>query len=370
MDSPVGFENMNRPDYVDYDTCEPERGKMPLPKGLGILQHWIDKKSTRANGEPPKRRGPKRDSKPALTRRQELNRQAQRTHRERKELYIKALEQQVQRLKVDFTALSRERDAIAEENRQIKALLSRFKIPWATAATAATTAAEVLGEPSGIMSTGNLSSGVYSRDQALGSQAYSPHTSFSNSRMQDTVPSGSSLSNTGPAPASYHHHQGMDYNQAGIDFVLTLERPCLEHMHNLIEQASIPGGRPCGHALMASCPPDPVLATHLERPSGNHQVYLDQATQRTWDISKSELGNLFNLSKRLNLGGEITPVMAWGMIQAHPRFHEMNLVDFDDIANELLPKVKCYGFGAVLEGFEIRDAISRVFYDKPGTMQQ
>lgn len=31
------------------------------------------------DGQPPKRRGPKPDSKPALTRRQELNRQAQRS---------------------------------------------------------------------------------------------------------------------------------------------------------------------------------------------------------------------------------------------------------------------------------------------------
>lgn len=30
------------------------------------------------DGQPPKKRGPKPDSKPALTRRQELNRQAQR----------------------------------------------------------------------------------------------------------------------------------------------------------------------------------------------------------------------------------------------------------------------------------------------------
>ncbi|RSM11191.1 hypothetical protein CEP52_003103 [Fusarium oligoseptatum] len=42
-----------------------------------------DKRTTR-EGNPPKKRGPKPNSKPALTRRQELNRQAQRTHRERK----------------------------------------------------------------------------------------------------------------------------------------------------------------------------------------------------------------------------------------------------------------------------------------------
>lgn len=44
---------------------------------LGFLKTLTEKKITR-DGQQPKRRGPKPDSKPALTRRQELNRQAQR----------------------------------------------------------------------------------------------------------------------------------------------------------------------------------------------------------------------------------------------------------------------------------------------------
>lgn len=44
---------------------------------LGFLKSLTEKKTTR-DGQAPKRRGPKPDSKPALTRRQELNRQAQR----------------------------------------------------------------------------------------------------------------------------------------------------------------------------------------------------------------------------------------------------------------------------------------------------
>lgn len=47
------------------------------PLGLNFLKSLSDKKLTR-DGQPAKRRGPKPDSKPALTRRQELNRQAQR----------------------------------------------------------------------------------------------------------------------------------------------------------------------------------------------------------------------------------------------------------------------------------------------------
>ena len=52
--------------------------KSPLSSlNLGFLKGLTEKKTTR-EGNPPKRRGPKPDSKPALTRRQELNRQAQR----------------------------------------------------------------------------------------------------------------------------------------------------------------------------------------------------------------------------------------------------------------------------------------------------
>lgn len=52
--------------------------KSPLSSlNLGFLKGLTEKRTTR-EGNPPKRRGPKPDSKPALTRRQELNRQAQR----------------------------------------------------------------------------------------------------------------------------------------------------------------------------------------------------------------------------------------------------------------------------------------------------
>ena len=100
-----------------------------------------------ADGQPSKRRGPKPDSKPALTRRQELNRQAQRyvlnwiwlsarcfqiislmqisrTHRERKELYIKALEQEVLRLKETYGNICRERDTFADDNQKLRELLA------------------------------------------------------------------------------------------------------------------------------------------------------------------------------------------------------------------------------------------------------
>jgi len=78
-----------------YGSGQSDSGKSPLSMSLGFLKTLTEKKTTRGrfdvlqeaippadhyvvDGQTPKRRGPKPDSKPALTRRQELNRQAQR----------------------------------------------------------------------------------------------------------------------------------------------------------------------------------------------------------------------------------------------------------------------------------------------------
>ncbi|KAF4122572.1 BRLZ protein [Geosmithia morbida] len=77
----------------------------------------------------PKKRGPKPDSRPALTRRQELNRQAQRTHRERKELYVKSLEDEVVRLKNVYGSAAANRSQAAAENKKLRAILAKHGLP-------------------------------------------------------------------------------------------------------------------------------------------------------------------------------------------------------------------------------------------------
>lgn len=326
---------------------------------LGFLKNLTEKKNTRVDGQQPKRRGPKPDSKPALTRRQELNRQAQRTHRERKELYIKALEQEVLRLKENFSNVSRDKETLAEENRQLKQLLAQHGIPWGGTGGVD----ELVQNPS----IGYTSSGSISGSYAPGSQGYSPPPiqANSNPNFLGSASPDLSMNGHGRSTAQQQVQQGVDYDQAGIDFVLTLERPCMDHMQFLVERASEPEGDPCGHALMASCPPDPFVENNPEVPFGHGPNHMNGNAPKTWDLSKPDLANLLDLSKRLNLDGEITPVMAWGMVLAHPRFSELRTEDFENMCQELGGKVRCYGFGAVLEEFEIRDALESVFYTKP-----
>ncbi|KAH8820312.1 hypothetical protein F5884DRAFT_744672 [Xylogone sp. PMI_703] len=325
-------------------------GKSPLSMSLGFLKNLTEKKTTRADGQPPKKRGPKPDSKPALTRRQELNRQAQRTHRERKELYIKALEQEVMRLKENFSRISQDKEALAEENRQLKALLAQHGIPW--------TGTGGVEEFTAAPSAGYTSSGSISGSYAPGSQGFSPSPQQTMSQYSSPIP-GEHGHAEERSMAQQQVQQGVDYDQAGIDFVLTLERPCMDHIPMLLERGDSPEGNPCGHALMASCPPEFHYDQNPVLPFG-HRPIANGGDQKTWDLGKADLASLMDLSKRLNLEGEITPVMAWGMILAHPRFNELTNSDFVTMSEELIAKTRCYGFGAVLEEFEVRDALENV----------
>ncbi|KAI1818458.1 hypothetical protein GGS20DRAFT_528718 [Poronia punctata] len=339
--------------------------KSPLSSlNLNFLKGLSEKRTTR-DGNPPKRRGPKPDSKPALTRRQELNRQAQRTHRERKELYIKALEDEVLRLKEVFSNVSQEKDKIAEENRQLRNLLHQNGI--STSGIAAMD--DVISNPS----MGYTSSGSVSGSFAPGSSSAftPPMTSVS------SVPSVTGSSQILGGHMGQQHP--VDYDQAGIDFVLTLEKPCMDHLPWLLERGNDQPAEPCGHALMATCPPEPFSDLNTDIPFGNAHAGAaadaealasngQQQSGKTWELSKGDLTTLLDLSKRLDLDGEITPVMAWGMILSHPRLTELNGKDFEKITDDLKGKVRCYGFGAVMEEFEVRDALNAVLSAKEASL--
>ncbi|KAL9945320.1 hypothetical protein ACHAQF_005491 [Verticillium nonalfalfae] len=372
MASSLPSDQQGNPSSRHARSSSAEQDNGPLSNlNLGFLKGLTEKKATR-DGQPPKRRGPKPDSKPAMTRRQELNRQAQRTHRERKELYIKALEDEVLRLKEVFSNMSQDKDKVAEENKQLRQLLTQHGIPLSSVGLD-----DTVSNPSGGY-TASASPSGYSHTHGSRSIFTPPLTSKSTTASVSpsyAPKNGSSHGNTpsGQQQQQYPQHgtsqhlqgqygaNGVDYEQAGIDFVLTLEKPCMNHMPWLLERSSEVGGEPCGHALMASCPPEPFPELTPDIPFGYAHVNGDlNSGQRTWELSKADLGTLLALSKRLNLDGEITPVMAWGMVMAHSSFYEMKAEDFAKLTEELGTKIRCYGFGAVLEEFEIRDALENV----------
>ena len=118
----------------------------------------------------------------------------------------------------------------------------------------------------------------------------------------------------------------------------------MAHLPFLCETAAKVEAFPCGHALMASCPPTSFDKLLPDGPFGYSQITdMGDSGQQTWAISQAGLSTLLDLSKKLDLDGEVTPVMAWGMILAHERFEEFTQVDLLRMAGELGRKVRCYG---------------------------
>lgn len=141
----------------------------------------------------------------------------------------------------------------------------------------------------------------------------------------------------------------------------------MDHMQFLMVRAHDADETISGHALMATAPPDAHIANCPE------EKYPHQMP----DVTMPDLLKLLDLSNRLPLAGEITPIMAWAKIIQDERFRDFSKDDFGIIKDELLAKVRCYGhvpripssgysanphrsFGAVLEEFEVSDAVMTV----------
>jgi hypothetical protein len=150
----------------------------------------------------------------------------------------------------------------------------------------------------------------------------------------------------------------------------------MDHMQFLMVRSEESESEISGHALMATCPP----ASHIkEKPE-------EKYPQKMPDMPVGSLMTLLNMSDHVVnpyiKTEEVTPIKAWALIRSDPRSDELTAADFEAIRTALLGKVRCYGyvfspiffrescltfiyrFGAVLEDFEVRDAVEDVLGQK------
>lgn len=107
----------------------------------------------------------------------------------------------------------------------------------------------------------------------------------------------------------------------------------MDHMQYLMVRAHDAEELISGHALMATAPPDSHIAT-CPQETFPHQMP---------DITMPDLMKLLDLSNRLPLDGEITPIMAWAKILQDKSFKSLSREEIELIKGELLAKVRCYG---------------------------
>ncbi|KAJ9637601.1 hypothetical protein H2204_004750 [Knufia peltigerae] len=403
-----------------------------LLKGFGGMQKKLTRGMRRANwqsgsqklnfsldGQPAKRRGPKPDSKPAQTRRQELNRQAQRTHRERKENYIKALELELARLRETYLAEQNAREATLKqqqlvienqrnENLALREILMNRGIQFenelenrkAVIAMRPKREENSLSPPNmafssptsmpgrsvvGYGSAGQPTPTVYSlnMNSAMSTSGHSPGTTHHSHSPQGPEIQEVSIKQEPGAISDMPGMSGMlvpgifeKDPQLGIDFILKLEQTCRDHGEYLVRRSMDSPNNDeeavfSGHALMASCPPP----SHIQRtpavnggldPTYEHKVPDAESVQI--------LNNLLNLSQSLKgsaiPSGQVTPIMALQSLKGHRNYATLTREDVLGMIDSIRSKVRCYGFGAVMEDFELRDALSSIFATKPETYDQ
>ncbi|GFF28593.1 AfuFlbB beta [Aspergillus lentulus] len=383
--------------------------KTPTSMSTNFFQFFGGQKKVTRDGQPAKRRGPKPDSRPALTRRQELNRQAQRTHRERKEQYIRSLETEVSRLREAFTqemsaanlAVVQHREmlqTVNDENAILKELLTAHGIQFEAELERRRAQRRSAGR--GFQSSPLAGSSVVSQAPAApaasnGNTYTTPPTTVSNV-SSDVSPLANGMERvdisptheiTPPPPISMTASSceipaNLDLSaiarnqepvqavggifevdpQLQIDFILTLESPCREHTDYLcrrsVTEADDEDMPFSGHALMATCPPPSYIANTTPEQAYPHKTY---------DLPHANLTTLLNLSRQLVTEGQITPIMALQCLKNHELYRTLTKDDVKIIIETLNTKVRCYGFGAVVEDFELMDCLSSVLGTKVDT---
>ena len=130
-----------------------------------------------------------------------------------------------------------------------------------------------------------------------------------------------------PSPGSRHPY-GLDTEQIGIDFVLSLEEPCLPHTRGEAQNPSQP--IPTGHALTTQAP----LLTHAP-------AILESRSQ--WSVPAVEIERLLELSSNLNLEGELTPVQTWSRIRRWPGFERCDRRRLEVLRDRMRDEIQCYG---------------------------
>ncbi|KAJ0123968.1 hypothetical protein J7T55_012441 [Diaporthe amygdali] len=221
-------------------------------------------------------------------------RQAQQTYRERKEAYTKALEREVARGKAREADLLRENERLRERVERLVGKLGQH--------------------------------GIEDSDE-VADPPLTEHGIITKSKNP-------------LAPESSASHLGdVDPVALGMDFVLALERPCLEHLHGDPEKPEDPSGHTLTLSSQVCAVSSPSDSTSPVSPESINQNVVPAAM----------LENLLALSSQVGVSDDqITPVQAWNLIRYQPHFGGFEISALRTLAETLRDTIKCHGFGAVV----------------------
>ncbi|KAL7778367.1 hypothetical protein CFE70_007867 [Pyrenophora teres f. teres 0-1] len=145
------------------------------------------------------------------------------------------------------------------------------------------------------------------------------------------------MSWSGPSSPQHTNYMGnIDPEVVGMDFVLTLESPCLQHIDVApSEDPNITSCASTGHSLtLSAC----VFHNHPSQPGQR------QNSSTPWEIPQASISTLLALSASIPLAeSEVTPVQAWDYVRRQDQFAGLEVARWETLKEKLLGFVRCYG---------------------------
>ncbi|KAK9242887.1 hypothetical protein V1506DRAFT_555796 [Lipomyces tetrasporus] len=320
-----------------------------------------------------------------LTRREQV-RKAQRTHRERKQAYVKALETEVLQLRTNEANLLQKTKNLEAEIGRLKRIVTEHGIQLQSEVNSTmmyqardhydiSSGISVVsivknhntgqqlqvreggsdlasGDEGNFLSSNSIGSpSSHSRVKVFGNEdGGAPSRDYPSSSLTASAPilSPTAVSVPSSSARSPNSVTDDDLTNIGMEFVLTLESPCLpHHIPNNSKEPS-----PTGHALTATAAllfRGPAAQTAQPQPS------------TVWETPNTGLERLLALSTNLDLADELTPVQAWNYVRQHPAFDGSDIDLLRRLTGKLLEHVKCHGFGGVIELTVFETTVFEVF---------
>ncbi|KAE9979141.1 hypothetical protein EG328_001082 [Venturia inaequalis] len=143
--------------------------------------------------------------------------------------------------------------------------------------------------------------------------------------------------------------------QAGIDFILELESPCLPHI-----KCRYLSGEYKEKPLHSSpgLPESEVSApefnsgpghVHMATTSLLHSHYVPDATHECFHVPPTAIEQLFHTSLTLDLGPDVTPIQIWANVRRISQRYPIDATMLKMIREEFAKYIRCNSFGAVCE---------------------
>ncbi|KAL4873104.1 hypothetical protein BDV12DRAFT_160391 [Aspergillus spectabilis] len=146
-----------------------------------------------------------------------------------------------------------------------------------------------------------------------------------------------------PTSATTHGHV-----VAGMNFILSLEGPCLDHVRDTLGVPDAETGH--GHAL--------TLTASVFRLYEDSSV--PPAEDQLLSVSRQTFQRLLELSSQLPTVDELTPNQIWAFLCQSGWIGSAQPEQVRSIAEELLEYIKCHGYGAVIPKEVVMRVISNV----------